>query len=166
MTERIRTIDISHLQGEGRAACVAEIMQACSSIGFLSITGTGGGEATRDMLRRLFALPEQAKWDQAITRETYRGFIPMGFFTPNDGSGTADKYEGYKLHDETAPTDPVVAECGLYGPTLWPHEIPEARDTILAYWQAMDGILMALLSALEEGLPCPQARRQAGLTGR
>lgn len=67
------------------------------------------------MLRRLFALPEQAKWDQAITRETYRGFIPMGFFTPNDGSGTADKYEGYKLHDETVPTDPVVRNAGFMG---------------------------------------------------
>ena len=43
-----------------------------------------------------------AKWDQAITRDNYRGFIPMGFFTPNDGSGHADRYEGYKLHHEVA----------------------------------------------------------------
>ncbi|WP_421701164.1 isopenicillin N synthase family dioxygenase [Aliiroseovarius sp.] len=156
MTEHIPTIDISRLGGPGHADCVAEVMQACTSIGFLSITGTGVDPAlvdgTRDMLRALFALPEQAKWDQAITRENYRGFIPMGFFTPNDGSGTPDRYEGYKLHAEVSADDPVVADCGLYGPNVWPHELPEAREVILAYWAAMDGVLMRLLGALEEGL--------------
>lgn len=61
---------------------------------------------------------------------------------------------------EQIPTSDISR---LQGPNLWPHEIPEARDTILTYWQAMDGILMALLSA---GLPCPQARCRAGLTDR
>ncbi len=155
----IPTIDLSPLRDAAhpdRDQTVQRIMEACSEIGFLSITGTGIPQATvdevRDMARAIFAIEEASKWQQAITRENYRGFIPMGFFTPNDGSGKADKYEGYKLHHEVDADAAIRQDCGLYGPNIWPVEVPESRDVILTYWSMLDDVADLLLAALETGL--------------
>ncbi|EDZ47118.1 oxidoreductase, 2OG-Fe(II) oxygenase family [Rhodobacterales bacterium Y4I] len=157
--QMIPTIDITPLR-EGdhpqRQQTVAAIPAAAQDIGFLSITGTGVApetvEAVRNTVRAIFDVPENSKWEQAITRENYRGYIPMGFFTPNDGSGPPDKYEGYKLHHEVAADDPIRDACPLYGPNRWPAEVPEAREVILGYWAQLDGVFHLLLGALAEGL--------------
>ncbi len=159
----IPTIDLSPLRDAAhpdRGQTVQQIMEACSEIGFLSITGTGIPQATVDevrvMARAIFAVEEASKWKQAITRENYRGFIPMGFFTPNDGSGKADKYEGYKLHHEVDADAAIREDCGLYGPNIWPVEVPESRDVILTYWSMLDDVADLLLAALETGLGLPE----------
>ncbi|MEO0831604.1 MAG: 2OG-Fe(II) oxygenase family protein, partial [Pseudomonadota bacterium] len=137
-------------------ATVRRILDACTDIGFLSITGTGVSSNSVDNVRakarEIFAIDEQTKWDQAITRNNYRGYIPLGFFTPNDGSGKADKYEGYKLHFEVSGDDPVREDCALYGPNLWPAEVQGAREVILEYWSQLDHVTNLLLGALELGL--------------
>lgn len=161
--DRIPVIDIRALDGPAsipsRQTCIAEIDAACRDIGFLSITGTGVPEETvRDMraaTMAVFDTDDSAKWRQAITRENYRGYIPMGFFSPNDGSGTADLYEGYKLHAEVPPDDPIRRKCALYGPNLWPDHAPEVREPILRYWAAMDRLALRLLAALAEALNLP-----------
>ncbi|WP_170409476.1 isopenicillin N synthase family dioxygenase [Ruegeria atlantica] len=157
--QSIPTIDISPLKDAShpdRGATVQRILDACTDIGFLSITGTGVSPDTVDRVRatarEIFAIDEQSKWDQAITRDNYRGYIPMGFFTPNDGSGKADKYEGYKLHFEVSRDHPVRDDCALYGPNLWPAEVLGARDVILEYWSQLDNVAEVLLGALELGL--------------
>ena len=157
----IATIDLTPLvEGlDGQDQVVSNIMAACRDIGFLCIVGTGVApeliKNMRDAVRRVFAVDEQEKWDQAITRENYRGYIPLSFFTPNDGSGTADKYEGYKLHRETAPDDPIRQDCALYGPNLWPKNVTGVAEAVLAYWAEMDRVTSVLLAALETGLGIP-----------
>ncbi len=157
--DTIPTIDIAPLKNPGNSdydLTVRQVMDACTSIGFLSITGTGISQGTIDdvraCVRAIFAVDERSKWDRAITRQNYRGYIPMGFFTPNDGSGQADRYEGYKLHHETDMDAPVRLECSLYGPNLWPAEVPNARETILDYWRQLDEVARLILGALEVGL--------------
>ncbi len=167
--DAIPVIDIGPLEGgqddAARRETVARIGRACCEIGFLVITGTGVAtdqiETVRDTVRRIFAVDEAVKRDQAITRDNYRGYIPLGFFTPNDGTGAADRYEGYKLHAETGEDDPIRSQCPLYGPNLWPPQVPEARPVLLDYWRALDRIADRLLGALAEdlGLP-PETLRQ------
>ncbi len=154
----IAVIDVSPLSeaGAARDAVIADILQACKTIGFFCVTGTGvsqgGVHEMRDVVRRVFAVPEADKWRQAITRDNYRGYIPLGFFSPNDGSGTADRYEGYKLHRETAEDDPIRDICPLYGPNRWPEGVADARYVILGYWAHMDALADLLLRGLAEGL--------------
>ncbi len=155
----IPTIDISPLADPEDVAyreTAQQILQACIGIGFLSITGTGVSQHTADHVRQavaaIFDIDEARKWDQAITRDNYRGYIPMGFFSPNDGSGRADKYEGYKLHYDVAEDAPIRMACALYGPNIWPQHVPGARETILAYWAQLDRVTDLLLGALEVGL--------------
>jgi len=163
----IATIDLTPLvQGlDGQDQVVSEIMSACRDIGFLSIVGTGVApeliKNMRDAVRRVFAVDEQDKWDQAITRENYRGYIPLSFFTPNDGSGTADKYEGYKLHRETAPDDPILQDCALFGPNRWPEGVIGVEEAVLSYWAEMDRVTSVLLGALETGLDLPESALRA-----
>lgn len=163
--QTIPTIDITPLgrtDPDARRKVSQEILAACTDIGFLSIIGTGIAPDTvdrvRNTVRDIFAIDEGRKWDQAITRDNYRGFIPFGFFTPNDGSGTADKYEGYKLHHEVSESDPIRSECPLYGPNLWPAETPEAGPIILDYWRQLDEVAARLLAALAEALDLPSSR--------
>ncbi len=159
----IPTIDVAALFGDDPAAwnsTADQINQACQSIGFLSIIGTGIPPELVASLRvaivRTFAVSDASKIAQAITRDNYRGFIPFGLFTPNDGSGKADNYEGYKLHNEIAENDPIRAQCGLYGPNRWPTEVPELEALTLAYWVEMDRITQGLLPVFCHLLGLPQ----------
>ena len=87
-----------------------------------------------------------------VTRDNYRGYIPFGFFTPNDGSGTADQYEGYKLHWQVELDDPVVNQNSLYGPNIWPAASPDLRRAALAYWSQMDRLAYALMDVFSHAL--------------
>jgi len=128
------------------------ILEASEEIGFVALTGheiaADTFEQMRDVLRRLFSLDDSTKRTGAITRHNYRGFIPLGFFTPNrtDASGEgADLYEGYKLHWECPSNHPVIGECALYGPNLWRPEIADMRSVVLDYWHRCDVVSARLL---------------------
>lgn len=167
--DSIPTIDITPLNSPEHPAfeaTVQQILEACTGIGFLSIIGTGIAPETvinvRACVQAMFDVDEASKWQQAITRENYRGYIPLGFFTPNDGMGNADKYEGYKLHHEVATDASVRRECPLYGPNIWPRDVPDSRNVILEYWSQLDQVTDTLLGALEAGLGLrPESLRAA-----
>jgi len=157
----VPTIDITPLvTGDeiARRVVADAIGEACRSIGFLCIEGHGVPSAAADRLRvamqRFFALPETEKRRVAITRDNYRGYIPFGAFTPNAGVGEPDRYEGYKLHFDVAPDDPIRSDCSLYGPNRWPDRPEDLRDAALDYWRHMDAVATRLLGgfALALGL--------------
>ena len=121
-----------------------ELRSACEQIGFVSVVGHGIPvelfERVRSSLRALFALPDEVKQAGMITPTNYRGFIPLGFFTPNrvEANGDeGDQYEGYKLHWECPPDHPAAHECHLYGPNRWPVAMPELADMIGEYWTCL-----------------------------
>jgi isopenicillin N synthase-like dioxygenase len=155
---KMPVIDISALSrsASARAAVVTEVGEACRDVGFLTITGARVDARLVENMRRVvedvFAVDEQIKRSQAITRDNYRGYIPMGLFRANGTDALPDQYEGYKLHQETAFDDPIRRDCQLYGPNRWPAQVPDGRDVILAYWSEMDRIAFELLGALEQYL--------------
>ncbi len=165
----IPQIDVSVLLGGSDHSAYRGVVQAigaaCRDIGFLAVTGAEDAAARMTDMRRVvqavFEVDDDAKRRQAITPDNYRGYIPLGLFTPNGGSGDADRYEGYKLHAETAADDPVCSQCKLYGRNVWPDHVPDARNVVLGYWVALDRLAGALLGALADhlGLP-PDVLRQ------
>jgi len=133
----VPTIGISPLFGARDYDWIATadtVSAAFRDIGFLCVTGAEVAPDLVNDLRAamvaLFALADADKKDQAVKCDNYRGFIPFGFFTPDDGTGTVDNYEGYKLHAETAPDNPVCTTCTLYGPNLWPAEVPDLKPLV------------------------------------
>lgn len=130
----------------------AAIEQACRDIGFMYVTGHGINPdvitAVRKSVVSYFAQPEETKIRDRITRDNYRGYIPLGFFSPNVGADDADAYEGYKLHYESPEGDAVQSACHLYGPNRWPAAVPELQPAVGAYWRECDRVCEALLTAL------------------
>jgi len=150
MAGSIPLIDIS--RGPGHAPTVGRVEAACRDVGFMYVTGHGiAPDVVRDMREAVvayFARPLKEKLADCITRDNYRGYIPTGFFSPNTGAGGADRYEGYKLHFETAAADPVRRSCDLYGPNKWPAKPAGMKEAVLAYWRACDRVASALLTML------------------
>ena len=137
----------------------ADLRAACEEIGFVSVVGHGipieTFEGVRSTLRALFALDQHHKNELRITPTNYRGFIPLGFFTPNRvevNGDRGDQYEGYKLHWECPSGHPAADQCGLYGPNRWPAALPALRATITEYWAACDAAAQPMLDAFAAGM--------------
>lgn len=148
--QSIPVIDIS--AGACDAATVDRVERACRDVGFMYLAGHGIDREKIDRIRQTvvdyFSRPLDDKLRDRITRENYRGYIPQGFFSPNDGSAAADRYEGYKLHFDVPPDHPIRSSCDLYGPNKWPPAPAGFRDAVLDYWRACDDVAHVLLEIL------------------
>ena len=139
-------IDISTAIGKEQTdrATTTAVVQACESIGFMVLVGHGIPtkliNQVREDIKRYFSRPMEEKQHQQITRSNYRGYIPRGFFSPNTG-GEADDYEGYKLHLEVHPEDPICSDFDLYGPNRWPDHPADLRHSVSPIFQYPDTIL-------------------------
>ena len=146
-------IDISGpLSGKGSAvATTAAVARACETIGFMYVVGHGIPESlisrVYEDVKQFFALPLDLKQRSQITRSNYRGYIPRQFFSPGIG-GEADDYEGYKLHFQVSPGDPICAAFDLYGPNRWPDQPATLKQSVTEYWQACDRVAHCLLGML------------------
>lgn len=151
MTEntcQVPVIDLSATDNE-----VAKVLdRAFTEMGFAVLVGHGIPTsviaAAREAVVAYFEQPQDQKLPDRITRDNYRGYIPLGFFSPNSAGQTPDCYEGYKLHLEVDASDPICAACDLYGPNKWPVRQPTMRDAILNYWRACDDLTKRLLAIL------------------
>jgi isopenicillin N synthase-like dioxygenase len=137
-----------------RSSVAGQVEKACHNIGFMYVAGHGISTASIEQVRTAviayFSLPLEQKLRDRITRDNYRGYIPTGFFTANSGDGSADNYEGYKLHYEVSSDDPIRESCELYGPNKWPVQPHRFAEYLLAYWQECDRIANILLGAMAE----------------
>ena len=131
---------------------VSDLYAALSEIGFAIIVGHGVvDEIVADMrnaVRTVFDTPRDVLMQDMVVKGNYRGFVPLGYFTPNSGTGAADQYEAWKLHNETDPSNPVCAACSLYGPNKWPNISFDVRTPIMAYWNALTKVSERLIIAL------------------
>ena len=141
----IPTIDLAR----GDDEILPTLERALCEMGFVLVKGHDvPAELVRDLRRYLidyFDRPLADKMAERITPDNYRGYIPLGFFSPNTEGVTPDQYEGYKLHAETPLDDPVRNLCDLYGPNLWPREPAGLRATTEAFWQACEATGTRLL---------------------
>lgn len=151
----IPLIDISRT-----ATYVREIEKASRQVGFMYVAGHGIAPATVQRVRAAvidyFAQPLDVKLRDRISRGNYRGYIPLGFFSPNTGGENRDHYEGYKLHFDVPADDPVCAACDLYGPNKWPRKPAHFRESLLDYWRQCDRVATMLLAAFARILGVPR----------
>ena len=92
----IPLINIAALRSENTAerwAVVQSIATAFRDIGFMAVQGHNIPEqvisAMREQTRLLFKRPMDEKLALTVHPTNYRGYIPLGFFTPNGGGGAA-----------------------------------------------------------------------------
>jgi len=171
----VPVIDLAPLGGSDEAArrrTAQAIGRACEEVGFLYIANHGIPDSllqhTFDEAKRFFALPlaEKMKLDIANSAN-YRGYFPLKGET-TDVTAMGDLKEGFDLMRELGPDDPDVrAGKPLHGPNQWPAEdvLPGFRQSILAYYAAMEALAqrllrgMALSLDLEEGFFAARTRK-------
>lgn len=134
-------IDIAPLfdpaDAAGREHVAREIERACRASGFFYITGhripANLIEHLDRLSRQFFALPREEKLEIAMAKSgrAWRGFFAVG---DELTSGRPDIKEGIYFGTELTPDHPrVAAHWPLHGANLWPRQIPDMRDTVLAY---------------------------------
>ena len=155
---KLPVIDVSLLvTGRGdRSVVASEIAQACRDSGFFYIVGHGVDEELQRRLenasRRFFAQDLEAKMEIAMSRggRAWRGYFPVGAELT---SGKADLKEGIYFGAELPPDHPRVKDgTPLHGANLFPQSVPELREVVLGYIDAMTRLGHALMEGIASSL--------------
>jgi isopenicillin N synthase-like dioxygenase len=141
----------------GDAARVArEIRDACVDAGFFYVVGHGVDPALVDRLerasRRFFALAANEKAGVAMARggRAWRGYFAVG---DELTSGRPDRKEGLYFGAELDARHPRVrAGTPLHGANLFPAQVPELREAVLAYMAALTAVGHALMGGISLSL--------------
>jgi isopenicillin N synthase-like dioxygenase len=129
-----------------------QIGEACKQCGFFYVIGHGVDETLQERLeeasRRFFAQDLKTKLEIEMARggRAWRGYFPVGGELT---SGQPDLKEGIYFGEELPNDHPLVqAETPLHGPNLFPSAIPELRELVLEYLEAMTQLGHRLMAAI------------------
>ena len=160
MSQGLPIVNVAALVGpstsEDTQRAESALYDALSSVGFAVLVGHGVPDSTieamRAAVRDTFDAPRETLALDTVVKGNYRGYVPLGYFTPNSGKGKGDQYEAWKLHHETDANDPIRSACHLYGPNVWPRIDADVRGRVMNYWAAMtklcDHLIVALCNSL------------------
>ena len=144
----------------GMAEVAQEIGHAYANVGFAYIVNHG---VSQSLINSLFdasaafhALPLAEKMEIELN-EFHRGFIPINTSTPRTSSiarvTRPNQSESFIMMHELPADDPdVLAGLPLAGPNQWPRSLPQFRDTVLAYSNAMTELARRMVQAMAVAL--------------
>jgi isopenicillin N synthase-like dioxygenase len=139
-----------------RGSVVAALREACRECGFFYIVGHGIDEELQQRLehvsREFFWQPLDQKMEISMSRggRAWRGYFPVGGELT---SGQPDLKEGIYFGAELDRHHPLVqAGTPLHGPNLFPAGIPDFRETVLTYMEAMTQLGHALMTGISLSL--------------
>jgi isopenicillin N synthase-like dioxygenase len=166
----VRVVDIGPLLDGGNSRRVAdEIRQACRECGFFYVTGHAVDQTLQQRLetlsRQFFAQPLETKMAirMALAGPAWRGYFPVG---QELTSGKPDLKEGIYFGAELSDDHPLVrAGTPLHGRNLFPHDMPEFRDVVLAYIDAMTRLGHTLMAGIALSLGLEQTYFAERYTG-
>ncbi|SMC69713.1 Isopenicillin N synthase [Kibdelosporangium aridum] len=150
-------IDLSRFRDPtaDRAAFLSELRHAAHEVGFFYVVGHGvPAELTTgiyEVAKKFFALPlEQRLAIENINSPQFRGYTRTGYeFT----GGKQDWREQIDIGPERAvvPADGPAWQR-LIGPNQWPSQLPELRETVLAWQDEALRVSREVLRALAAAL--------------
>ena len=154
--EQVPVIDFAPFRKGDPAArqtVARAIGAACEGIGFFYLTGHGIAPTITDGIfaaaRRFFEQPVGRRMDPSllISAQHSRGYQPLGArYYP--ATSAPDLMEAFKYQRELPPDDPdIVAGDRIQQPNKWPAGLPGWRETLLDYFESVDGVAAQLLRA-------------------
>jgi isopenicillin N synthase-like dioxygenase len=154
-----------------RAKVAKTIGEACRNIGFFYVTNHGVPDSlvteTFAEAKRFFSLPESVKAEVAIEHSScHRGYFSTGGENLDPAKQkTGDLKEGYKIGRDLQADHPLVrAGTPLHGPNQWPSNLPGWRQTMTAYYDAMERLGREMLHAFALSLGLAETYFDAWLT--
>lgn len=166
----VPVIDVEALVNRGpRARVVADQLGwACREVGFFYIVGHGVNQTLclrlGQLSRRFFAQDQATKMQirMALGGRAWRGYFPVG---DELTSGKPDQKEGLYFGAELPDDHPLVrAGTPIHGRNLFP-DLPEFRETVLEYLNALTHVGHALMAGIALSLGLDEdyfARRYTG----
>ncbi|MBM3583584.1 MAG: isopenicillin N synthase family oxygenase [Alphaproteobacteria bacterium] len=161
--EDIPVIDVGRL-GSGDAATERAIADAigaaCRGSGFFYVKNHGIAPALTERLvaetAAFFDLPLATKLKYDIDKiQRHRGYVPYGGLYA-DPTAKPDVQEAYEVSLELPADDPDYRAGNImYGPNVWPDELPGFRPGVYAYYEAALALGRRLFRALEMTLGLP-----------
>jgi polar amino acid transport system ATP-binding protein len=153
---------------QARSALARQLDLACSEFGFFYLVGHGVEERLTERLLQLsrdfFARDpaEKQRIHMSHGGRAWRGYFPVGGELT---SGQPDLKEGLYFGTELGADDPRVrAGIPMHGSNLFP-DVPQFRETSLAYMHALETTGQRVLSLLAEGLQLDTDYFQQRYTG-
>jgi len=138
---------------DGKRAVADAIGAACRDVGFLYLRNHGVAPALTagifEAAERFFSLPLEQRMDPAIriSAAHSRGYQPVGARHYAD-TAAPDLMEAFKYQRELPPEDPDLRAGGrVQQVNKWPRGLPGWRETLIDYFEAVDGLAMNLLRA-------------------
>jgi isopenicillin N synthase-like dioxygenase len=165
--ERIPIIDFGpflHGDPPDRLAVANQIGEAAEKIGFFYIVNHGVPAAlvadVYAQAKRFFDQPVEVKGQIAIENSAcHRGWFMVGGenLDPAKQKNAGDLKEGVKIGRDLGPDHPLVkAGTPLHGPNQWPQNLPGWRETMQAYYDAMENLGREMLHAFALALKLPE----------
>lgn len=152
-----------------RAAMARAIDEACSTIGFLAITGHGIDDrivtAVHEAACAFFALPEAERMAVAMPEPGYPyGYNPFSAESLERSLGATalpDLKETFNVGPIDPPPRPPAEmddpdEAAVYAPNLWPARPVGFRDAVEAYYRAMSDLAAAVMGGFAMALGLDQ----------
>lgn len=143
--DSLPVIDIGDLFSPdlARRQAVAQAMgQACREVGFMYVVNHGIAQRDIDAVYAaadaFYQLPDSVKQRYDITRlGRHRGYVAIGGLAADSHDADAfDFHEGFEVGLELPETDAdFLAGHLMYGPNVWPDELPEFRSVVYGYFE-------------------------------
>src|SRR5262245_32768996 len=141
---------------ENRKDLATRIGKTCRDFGFFYLIDHGVDvqlqQRLEDESRLFFSQDLQAKLGIRMARggKAWRGYFPVGGELT---SGKPDLKEGIYFGAELEPDHPLVKTgTPLHGANLFPQNMPQLRETVLAYMEAMTQLGHSLIAAISVSL--------------
>ncbi len=160
----IPVLDLSAMFGNSRSAKQAmarELRNACINVGFFYVKNhaipASVIQDVRNQTEQFFSLPRETKCKYDIGKlKRHRGFVPIGGLTAGPDEDP-DQQEGYELGLELPADDPdYLSGSKLFGPNVWPEELPEFQEEVYAYFEAIFNLGRTLFRAFALALDLPE----------
>lgn len=144
-----------------RQTFVEELRHICATVGFFYVKNHGVSQSLIDQMfaqsQQFFALPLDQKMQIHISKSAHhRGYVPLLEETV-DPTAKPDLHEALDFSLELPLDDPdVQAGKLLYGPNLYPQELPEFRAIFDCYYNALYQLGQRIFRALALALDLPE----------
>ncbi len=146
-----------------RHAVAAQMGAACRDIGFMYIVNHGIAQQDIDAVYAaadaFYALPDRVKQRYDINRlGRHRGYVAIGGLAADSHDADAfDFHEGFEVGLELPETDADYCAGNLmYGPNVWPEELPEFRAVLYRYFEQVRALGCRLFRGFALALDVPE----------
>ena len=160
----IPIIDLGPMFGDdvsAKEALAKDVCEACVNVGFFYVKNHNVPkhltQSVHKQTKEFFSLPEETKYKYDIGKiKRHRGFVPVGALTAGPDEDP-DQQEGYEIALELPEDDPdFMNGSKLFGPNVWPEELPGFQDEVYAYFDAIFDLGCTLFQAFALSLNLPE----------